>query len=271
MAEELKQSPEHNSGVRQKTIEAARAIAGEQPTPQLRSLICPFCGSVTPDTGRCRSCSARFDPLSRQATQNQMGPWTIRDEQSPFRPGCTYETLLRLIDQGVVRLDSVIRGPTTRQFWTLARHTPSVAHRLGVCHNCQTQVERDAFMCPSCQASFSSERDRQHMGLGPSRVLPGHGNAQQLIATAPVPAPESERATPASPTKPTHTRATSTVRDEDAINAISEWRRAYQGERTRAWIAVGLACLVTIMAIGYGVLGFRFGPGAENARVTSSE
>lgn len=269
MAEELQESPEHDAEVRQSVIDAAREIAGEQPTPQLRSLICPFCGSVTPDTGRCKSCSARFDPLSRQATQNQMGPWTIRDEQSPFRPGCTYETLLRLIDQGVVRLDSVIRGPSTRQFWTLARHTPSVAHRLGVCHNCQTEVDPDAFMCPSCQASFSSERDRQHMGLGPSRVLPGQGDAQKLVASAPVPVPEIKREQSAIPAQ--QMRAASTVRDENAMHAITEWRRAFQNERTRAWIAVGLACLVTIMAIGYGVLGFRFGPGADSSSVSTSE
>jgi len=241
-------------GTRQNVMEEARVIAGDPPSPKLRSLICPFCGAVTPDTGRCKSCSARFDPLSRQATQNQMGPWTIRDEQSPFRPGCTYETLLRLIDQGVVRLDSVIRGPTTRQFWTLARHTPSVAHRLGVCHNCQTEVDRDSFMCPSCQASFSPERDRQHMGLGPSRAIPGQG---AVVTQSPEPIAKPVAATPVNETQ------RRTDRDDDAMHAIGEWRRAFQGERTRAWIAVGLAAVVTIMAIGYGVVGFRFGPGAN--------
>lgn len=265
MTDEQTTSPAGAHGARHSVMEAARAVAGPLPTPQLRSLICPFCGAVTPDTGRCTSCSARFDPLSRQATQNQMGPWTIREEQSPFRPGCTYETLLRLIDQGAVRLDSVIRGPTTRQFWTLARHTPSVAHHLGVCHNCQEEVDRESFMCPSCQASFSPERDRQHMGLGPSRALPGQGIPGVMNPPAPQPM-DGQRA--AGVPGPTYSPR---VRDEDAIEAIGQWRRAYRAERTRAWIAVGLAGLVTLLAIGYGVLGFRFGPGASQTGLVVGE
>ncbi|MCA9303355.1 MAG: hypothetical protein KC996_04470 [Phycisphaerales bacterium] len=262
MTDDQPDTPRMMNGPRQMVMEAAREIAGDPPSPKLRSLICPFCGAVTPDTGRCKSCAARFDPLSRQATQNQMGPWTIRDEQSPFRPGCTYETLLRLIDQGVVRLDTVIRGPTTRQFWTLARHTPSVAHRLGVCHNCQTAVDRESFMCPSCQASFTPERDRQHMGLGPSRPLPGqaamiHASPEMLASpAAQMPGNETPK---------------NAARDEDAMQAIIEWRRAFQSERTRAWIAVGLAGVVTIMAIGYGVMGLRFGPGAGGEAQTTAE
>ncbi|MEX0876438.1 MAG: hypothetical protein WD114_03170, partial [Phycisphaerales bacterium] len=122
---------------REGVMAEALAVAGGSPTPQLRSLVCPYCGTVTPDSGRCGHCGGRFDPLSRQATQNQMGPWEIRDERVPFRPGCVYDTLLRLVDLGKISTETVLRGPSTRQFWMLARHTPGVALRLGLCHNCQ--------------------------------------------------------------------------------------------------------------------------------------
>lgn len=185
--------PAQNAGVSPHTApETTRAavmaealrIAGPPPTPQPRAILCPFCGSVTPGTDRCAACQGRFDPLSRQATQNHMGPWYIRDERSPYRPGCTYETVLRLVDSGQIGLDTVLRGPSTRQFWTLARHTPGVSHRLGVCHNCRTPVGKDAFQCPSCHAAFNIDRDRQHLGLGPSRPLPGQGTPEVLAMQA---------------------------------------------------------------------------------------
>ncbi len=242
--------PESPSESRQRVMESASRIAGDTPSPQLRSLICPFCGSITPDTGRCKVCSARFDPLSRQATQNQMGPWCIRDEGSPFRPGCTYETLRRFIEQDVVGLDSVLRGPTTRQFWTLARHTPSIAHLLGVCHNCQCEVDRSSFQCPSCQASFAPERDRQHMGLGLSRPLPGQGNPEVLAVHAEPAGTRNDTASSASARAPV--RAST---HEESVDAIAQWRRAFDAERKRAWIAVVLAALVTVLALFYGILG----------------
>ena len=173
---------EHSA--RSAVMEAAQGVAGASPVPALRSLVCPYCGTITPDSGRCSGCSGRFDPLSRQATQNQMGAWSIRDDRQPFRPGCTYQTIARLIEQRKISPDTVLRGPSTRQFWTLARHTPGISQLLGVCHSCQTAVKTDAFACPSCHASFTIERDRQHLGLGPSRPLPGQGLPEVLAMHA---------------------------------------------------------------------------------------
>ena len=158
---------------RDQVMEQARDVAGSAPMPVLRSLVCPFCGVITEDRGRCKECSGRFDPLSRQATQNQMGPWAIRDSRQAFRPGCSFETIAKLVKQGVITEDTVVRGPSTHQFWTLARHTPGVSHLLGMCHSCQAPVNADAFSCPSCQVSFSIDRDRQHLGLGPLGHCPG--------------------------------------------------------------------------------------------------
>jgi hypothetical protein len=112
-----------------------------------------------------------------------MGPWFIRDGTSPFRPGCSYETLRDLIKRGKVTRETILRGPTTRQFWNFAARTPSVAHLLGVCHNCHAEVSPEAYACGGCGAVFTPDTDRQHLGLAPVHLLPGE-EAPEIIAAA---------------------------------------------------------------------------------------
>ncbi len=277
MSDEANQTPEQTGratgrategalgpSARAAVMEHARAVAGEPPTPRLRSIVCPYCGAVTPDTGRCGVCAGRFDPLSRQATQNQMGPWAIRDERSPFRPGCAYDTLARLIDQGKVTTETVLRGPSTRQFWMLARHAPGVAHRLGVCHNCQTPVKPDAFACPNCHAPFSVERDRQHLGLGPARPLGGQGMPEVLalraepasvggrgaIASAPLGGPEEGSGPDGSP--PTDMAARRQI--EEANQLAQRWRQHSDATRRRAWVVMIAAAVLMLLSMGYTMM-----------------
>lgn len=159
---------------------------------QPRGILCPYCGRVSTAGKRCSACGGFFDPLSRQATQNSMGPWFIRDEAAPFRPGCSYETLSELVRRGKVQTGTVIRGPTTRQFWNLAGRTPSVANLLGQCHNCRREVNPDAAACPACAAPFTPEMDRQHLGLAPVHLLPGQAPPESIVAAAgsPIPPPD---------------------------------------------------------------------------------
>ncbi|MCC5822575.1 MAG: hypothetical protein LAT64_03250 [Phycisphaerales bacterium] len=243
-----------NGTVRARVMAEARRIAGEPPKPQPRAVLCPYCGSTTPHTGRCAACGGRFDPLSRQATQNHMGPWSVRDDRNPHRPGCTYDTLCRMIDAGTITPDTVLRGPTTRQFWTLARSTPGVAHRLGFCHNCREPVAKDAFQCPACHAPFAADRDRQHLGIGPYRPLPGQGTPEVLALHA---GPARSSAAPPGPAGAASALPRASPDDEllamakRAQSAAAEWRRASRLERTRAMIAMILAGLVVIMSLLY--------------------
>ncbi|MGE3107658.1 MAG: hypothetical protein AB7G11_16755 [Phycisphaerales bacterium] len=154
------------------------------PTPQPRIAVCPYCGEETSPGAQCAQCKGLLDPLSKQATQNAMGPWCIRDESQPFRPGCSFETLVAQIAKGRVRADSVIRGPGTRQFWMRASQVPGIASRLGVCHACQASVAPGAASCASCGAPFDVETDRQYLGLSPVRLLPGHAAAEQVAANS---------------------------------------------------------------------------------------
>ncbi len=267
---------EHSA--RSAVMERAMLVAGEMPTPALRSLVCPYCGTITPDTGRCNSCSGRFDPLSRQATQNQMGPWSIRDDRQSHRPGCTYETIARLIEQKKISGETILRGPSTRQFWTLARHTPGVAQLLGLCHSCQAQVKPDAFACPNCHAAFTAERDRQHLGLGPSRPLPGQGLPEVLALQAEpasqqggsvgmgvgvVSMPIAVQGAQGNGTQSVATSVGDRQQIEEAARLARRWKAAWEKQRRRAWVVMGIALTIAVIAIIYAILATQDGRGTD--------
>ncbi|USN98200.1 MAG: hypothetical protein H6810_08410 [Phycisphaeraceae bacterium] len=145
--------------------------------------VCPYCGEPQLRPNRCERCGAHTDPLSRQATQNEMGPWSIRDEAHPFRPGCRLETLERWARTGRIGPDTVVRGPTTNQHWTRAVRVPGLARILGSCHACLAPVEPDEVICRACGASLEAVRDRQHLGLSPVRPLPGRTSPGAVAAS----------------------------------------------------------------------------------------
>jgi hypothetical protein len=149
--------------------------------PTLASTTCPYCGvdlgSVGDASNRCFSCRGLLDPLSRQASQNDMGPWFIRDDKMPFRPGCSFEVLRALALKGRISPATIIRGPATRQFWMSASHTPGIGHLFGSCHSCGTECSPTDVSCDECHSSFVIESNRQHLGLGPIHLLPGVGAA----------------------------------------------------------------------------------------------
>jgi uncharacterized Zn-finger protein len=147
-------------------------------------VLCPYCGRGTLLGAKCEHCKGLLDPLSRQATQNSMGPWFIHDPANPYRPGCSYEVIREMIRRGKINDQTILRGPTTRQYWMLASRVPSVANLLGHCHNCQKAVDKEAVNCPSCSADFSAELDRQFLGLGPVYLLPGQASPEEIARTS---------------------------------------------------------------------------------------
>jgi hypothetical protein len=158
-----------------------------KPRPARSSRPCPYCGHLGENDGaheQCSRCKGWFEPLSRQASQNSMGPWFFHDDAVPFRPGCSYETLRKLIAKQRVTGDTLIRGPGSNQFWVYARHCPGVAHLLGVCHNCARPATESDFCCEHCGAAFPTFEDRQHLGLAPVRLLPGQANPSHVAASA---------------------------------------------------------------------------------------
>ncbi len=129
-------------------------------------ILCPYCGmfNKAPVT-HCTSCHGHFDSLSRKVSQQHMGPWFIRDMQSPFRPGCSFDVIEKLCMSGKIKGDTILRGPTTRQFWQVAWRVPGVAHLIGFCHKCEEKLPGLISNCPHCGVTFARPSKREELGL----------------------------------------------------------------------------------------------------------
>jgi len=133
-----------------------------------RLILCPYCGNTQNEPeDRCDSCGGFFDGLSLKVTQEHMGPWFMRDRHNPFRPGMSYDVLKREIEKGRIRPTTIIKGPTTRQFWSVARNVPGVAHLVGYCHACGAHVKANDDNCSECGEVFFAPKLRDNLGLAP--------------------------------------------------------------------------------------------------------
>ncbi|MBT5365840.1 MAG: hypothetical protein HOL14_04885, partial [Phycisphaerae bacterium] len=101
-----------------------------------RILVCPICGETQPEIKVCRVCSTLLDTNGLLLAEGAIGPWWVRKEELTFRPGITYDNLAELALSGKITLQTIVRGPTTRQLWKVARRVKGLAHLLGRCHNC---------------------------------------------------------------------------------------------------------------------------------------
>jgi len=88
--------------------------------------------------------------LTRQATRARIGPWYVMQARNPAAPGMKCSTLLALIRKGQVTSKSVIRGPTTHQFWRFAARVKGISREFGVCFSCGTRLDSKAVECPRC-------------------------------------------------------------------------------------------------------------------------
>lgn len=97
--------------------------------------------------------------------EGAIGPWWIRNEELPFLPGKTYEHVADLARTDKIHLQTIMRGPTTRQLWKVARRVKGIAHLLGRCHKCGEHVEPDSISCATCHEPFLKYTKRNEMGL----------------------------------------------------------------------------------------------------------
>jgi hypothetical protein len=74
---------------------------------------------------------------------------------------------------GVIGKYTVVRGPSTRQFWVAARRAPGIAHLIGYCHECDGKVSPKDLRCPGCGTRFGAWLERDRLGLDEIRGLPG--------------------------------------------------------------------------------------------------
>jgi hypothetical protein len=248
--------------------------------------LCPYCGHLGSDPTRCESCRGLFEPLSRQATQNAMGPWQLRDESRKFQPGFSFDTLRRLVSRGRINRHSIVRGPTTRQFWTYACNAPGVAVLLGECHSCHTRVEPDEYLCGKCGAALSPPQDRQTLGLSSVQLLPGDASPDAVAhsslaaASAPAPAtpatPQQRTATPTARQRPAHppgtqlpAKATPPAQEQQSRQTTRRLRERLRFMSVLFVTTLGIN-IVLLAAVGVlffaGELPFRFGFGIDGER-----
>ncbi len=142
-------------------------------------LVCPFCGVVQEvsrgekETQNCEECSALVSRGNVFLGEGEMGPWWIRREELPFRPGVRYDIIADSARTGKIDKNTIIRGPTTKQLWDVAGRVKGIAHLLGKCHKCGEKVDPSARSCSSCSADFYVYRDRNNLGLDQSNPSEG--------------------------------------------------------------------------------------------------
>ena len=157
--------------------------AGPAAAGQFGVHVCPFCGAKRADPAdACPKCTMRDTPATRAATAERLGPWFVLQSRSPSAPGMRLDTLRLLAKKGHVSRRSVLRGPTTGQFWTFAERARGVAREFGVCHSCGADVKPTADRCPRCAADQRPPADPDLLLVGPE---PANGREKAEARAAP--------------------------------------------------------------------------------------
>ena len=127
--------------------------------------LCPYCGDWQKNTDRCSTCGGVFDQLSQRATIIAMGPWFVRNKRFPYLPGCSYDVMRRQIEAGRIDASTIVRGPTTRQFWSIAKNVPGISHLVGFCWSCGAEANASDPRCSACQSPFGGVDAQNALGL----------------------------------------------------------------------------------------------------------
>ena len=218
-----------------------------------RILVCPICGETQPETKVCRTCSTLLDPDGLLLAEGGIGPWWVRNEELPFRPGITYEQVADLAKNGKIDLQTILRGPTTRQLWKVARRVNGVAHLLGRCHSCGEHVLPDDRMCSGCNAPFLRFPDRNNMGL--ELGVPSRGEASGMssfLSDAEIMDTQSEPLT--LPSIDRHPNPTTTATSEEDTLVGSPQFRALQRQlekfKRRSLVLTVVLVVVVVVLLG---------------------
>lgn len=159
----------------------SRTISAD--APPVESVVCPFCAHVrTESTGSCPKCTMEDTPTTRRSTGERIGPWFVLQRKNPTAPGLRLSVLLTLARRGHVTAKSIVRGPTTGQFWRYASQVKGLSRVFGTCWHCGSSVSPDATNCPRC-------RSAQEIPDDPDQFLESHA---QLPVMREVASPQIE-------------------------------------------------------------------------------
>ena len=154
---------------------------------------CVYCGQVIGRTDdRCPHCKMSFSPAVRKAAREVMGDWFYLDPRNPSARGVTFETLLKMIEKGRIRGDSIVRGPTTQQDWLYAAEAPRLAKYLGQCPHCFAAAKPEDTFCTRCQMNMNTRLGEPRPGIPPDLVREpfhraAHEMEKQLSQSTPTP------------------------------------------------------------------------------------
>jgi predicted RNA-binding Zn-ribbon protein involved in translation (DUF1610 family) len=119
-------------------------------TPRTRH-VCPFCGTLNESAIEpCAKCTMMNTPQTRRVTRGRIGPWYVMQSRNPAAPGMKFDVLVAFIRKGQVTARSIVRGPTTHQFWRYAAHVKGLSREFGLCYSCGVDIATESHLCPHC-------------------------------------------------------------------------------------------------------------------------
>lgn len=149
--------------------------------------VCPFCGLVNEFAGSpCQRCTMEDTAVTREATHAKLGGWFVYQARNPAAPGMNYVTLLALIERGRITRRSIVRGPTTGQFWRYASRVKGISREFGLCWNCGGELRSTARLCPRCKHLQEPPINPDVMLEGEPLLSPPHpGEPRKIASPAP--------------------------------------------------------------------------------------
>ena len=143
---------------------------------------CVYCGQVIGRAeDRCPHCKMSFSVAVRRASREVMGDWFYLDPRNPSGRGVTFEALIKMIEKGRIRNDSIVRGPTTQQDWLYAAEAPRLAKYLGLCPHCFAEAKPEDTYCTRCQLNMNTRLGEARPGIPTDLVRePFHRAAHEM-------------------------------------------------------------------------------------------
>jgi tetratricopeptide (TPR) repeat protein len=162
----------------------ADANGGETDQPAFKGpeAPCVYCGKVI-DRGadRCPHCRTSYSFAVRKASREVVGDWFYLDSRNPSGRGVTFETLIKMIEKGRIKPDSIVRGPTTHHDWMYAAEAPRLAKYLGLCPHCFAKAKPEDTYCTECQLNMNERPAEARPGATPDEIQdPHHQDAYKM-------------------------------------------------------------------------------------------
>jgi len=193
----------------------AKGGGTDQPAYKGAKAPCVYCGKVIErGVDRCPHCRISYSFAVRKASREVVGEWFYLDPRNPSGRGVTFETLIKMIEKGRIKPDSIVRGPTTHHDWMFAAEAPRLAKYLRLCPHCFAEARPEDTYCDACQMNMNERPAEARPDAAPDAVKePFHKAAYQMeerLAEAagaeptetPPPAPAVGRPVPSSEPSP---------------------------------------------------------------------